>query len=72
MDKIIRPRQEGNYPDRSADCEEAMDTAIRGLVDLANNAGWKTSEVLAAIANAIVHQRIAYSEDPDPADDPAQ
>ena len=72
MDKIIRPRQEGNYPGRNADCEEAMDIAIRGLIDLANNAGWKTPEVLAAIGSAIVHQRIAYSEDPDPADDPLE
>ncbi|MHA6688732.1 hypothetical protein [Mesorhizobium sp. A556] len=70
MDKIKRPRHEGNYPDRNLDCEEAMGAAIRELVDLADNAGWKTPEVLAAIGSAIVHQRIAYSEDPDPTDDP--
>ena len=72
MEKIIRPRQPGNYPDRSIDCEEAMDIAIAELVDAASNAGWTIPEALDAIARVIPNQRNAYAMDPDPADDPIQ
>lgn len=70
MDKIIRPKHVGRYPDRNIDCDEAMDIAIATLVDKANNAGWSTLEALDAIARVIPHRRQAYNMDPDPSDDP--
>lgn len=48
-----------------------MDIAIRDLVDRAQLAGWKTPELLDAIESVARNQRLAYAEDPDPADDPA-
>jgi hypothetical protein len=70
MDKIIRPRHEGNYPDRKLDCEEAMDIAISNALDGAGRAGWTIPEALDAIARVLPQQRKAYALDPDPADDP--
>jgi hypothetical protein len=70
MDKIRRPQQPGSYPERDADCDEAMDIAITELVDAASNAGWTIPEALDAIARVIPNQRRAYTMDPDPADDP--
>lgn len=72
MDKIKRPLQPGNYPDRSSDCDEAMDIAITELVDTAGRAGWTVTETLDAVARIIPNQRKAYAMDPDPADDPVQ
>lgn len=70
MDKIKRPLQPGNYPDRDVDCQEAMDIAIVELVDAASRARWTIPEALNAIARVIPHQRKAYYIDPDPSDDP--
>lgn len=72
MDKIIRPRQEGHYPDRDIDCEEAMDAILRDVLDAGNNAGWSTPEMLDAVKRALPHMRKAYELDPDPAPDPVQ
>jgi hypothetical protein len=72
MDKVKRPTQSGNYPDRDVDCEEAMDIAITELVDAAGRAGWTIPEALDAIARVVPNQRRAYYIDPDPADDPVQ
>lgn len=71
MDKIIRPRQEGNYPDRTVDCEEAMDAALADVLDAGSNAGWTAPEMLDAIAKVVPCLRKAYEADPDPADYPA-
>lgn len=72
MEKIRRPQQPGNYPDREFDCDEAMDIAIAELVDAASNAGWSIPEALDALLRVIPSQRKAYEVDPDPADDPIQ
>jgi hypothetical protein len=69
MDKIKRPQQPGNYPDRGIDCEEAMDIAITQLVDDAGRAGWTVPEALDGIARAADPAQKPISIDPDPADD---
>jgi hypothetical protein len=48
-----------------------MDLAIRELVDRAQMSGWKTPELLDAIESVAKNQRLAYAEDPDPADEMA-
>ena len=72
MEKVIRPRQEGNYPDRATDCEEAMDAALRDIIDAGNNAGWSTPEMLKAVKRVLPNIRTARERDPDPADDTPQ
>jgi hypothetical protein len=47
-----------------------MDVALRTVMDAGNAAGWSTPEMLSAIERAVPNMRIAYNEDPDPADDP--
>lgn len=70
MELVIRPIQDPTHPDRALACEEAMDYALRDIVDAGNAAGWSTLEMLAAIDDVIPHMRRAYEQDPDPADDP--
>lgn len=66
---MLKPRRPA-YPDRQLECEEAVDIALRDLVDAAVTSGWKAEEVFEAIESVLASQRIAYAEDPDPADDP--
>lgn len=68
MDKIIRPKHEGMYPDRAGDCRKAMDVALGELLDLAGNAGWSVPETLDAIEQVLPDRRAAYFADPDPAE----
>lgn len=71
MEKIIRPKDAGQYPDREIDCDKAMDAILRDVLDAANNAGWSTPEAMEAIARVLPKQRSAYEADPDPAEDGA-
>lgn len=68
MDKIIRPKHEGMYPDRAIDCRKAMDAALGEFLDLAGNAGWSIPETLDAIEGVLPDRRAAYFADPDPAE----
>lgn len=71
MDKVLPPRKSTEYPDRDLECEEAMDAALRDVLDAGNAAGWSTPEMLSAIERVVPFIRVAYEADPDPADDPA-
>lgn len=64
-----QPPHDPTHPDYQLDCEEALDLAVRALVDEAIVAGWKPEVVYAALASVADNQRLAYDEDPDPADD---
>lgn len=70
METVIAASLDPTHPDRDLACEEAMDYALRDIVDAANEAGWSTPELLSAIERVIPNMRKAYAEDPDPADDP--
>jgi hypothetical protein len=67
---ITPPRKPPGYGDRVLECEFALEGAMRQLVDDAVIAGWAPREVFAALRSLVGHQRDAYGEDPDPADDP--
>lgn len=66
---ITPPRRTPDHPDYQLDCEEALDLAVRALVDEAIVAGWKPETVYEALGSLADNQRLAYDEDPDPADD---
>lgn len=66
---ITPPRRTPDHPDYQLDCEEALDLAVRALVDEAIVAGWKPEVIYEALASVADNQRLAYDEDPDPADD---
>ncbi len=67
---IDRPSRPGAHPDYQIDCEMALEDEFRALVDRAVQAGWTPLVVYAAMSSLADNQRIAYGEDPDPADDP--
>lgn len=69
---IVPPRDEIELEQRALECEQALDLALRDVVDRAQVLGWKTPEVLDAIERIAQKQRTAYAEDSDPADDPPE
>jgi hypothetical protein len=50
--------------------ERAIERPLTELVDAAIQAGWPPKVVFAALRDAVTTQEVAFSEDPDPADDP--
>lgn len=53
-----------------SDLEEFIDTYLQVIIAEANEAGFSSDEILAALRQAIERQRLAFEEDPDPAEDP--
>ncbi|WLR90954.1 hypothetical protein [Shinella zoogloeoides] len=66
---ILAPRHLPDHPDYNLDCQEALDLAVRDLVDQAVQKGWSTREVLRALKSVAENQALAYEEDPDPEDE---
>lgn len=56
---------------RFKEATDAARDALEGLVAAANEAGWATEEITAALLEAAEFLRDANKKDPDPADDPA-
>jgi hypothetical protein len=48
----------------------AIELPLVALIDAAIHAGWPPKIVFAAIRDTVATQEVAYSEYPDPADDP--
>lgn len=65
--EITAPRRSAEHPDYQIECEEAIEDAVRELVDRIIITGWKPETVYAAVASVAVSLGIAYDEDPDPA-----
>lgn len=65
--KISSPVRPADHPDYRLDCQEAIDLAVRDLVDTVIQAGWEPLTVYAALKSVAIYQRLAYLEDPDPA-----
>jgi hypothetical protein len=70
MIQITPPTKASEDGDRQLEAEFALDMPLRALVDDAIAAGWERTEVFTALKSLVDHQRNAYGEDPDPADDP--
>ena len=70
--RIPPPQQPINDPGFALECEQAIDGAVRELVDHAIVAGWPPEAAFEAIKRATERQAMAYHEDPDPADDPVE
>lgn len=49
IEKVAKPKREGDYPDRDIDCQEAVAAGIVDLIEAAENAGWSAAEAAAAI-----------------------
>lgn len=59
-----------SHPDRYLACQEAVERDLLEIIDKANMKGWGTAETMDAIEEVVKHLRLAYAEDPDPADEP--
>lgn len=68
--EISSPKLNTEHPDYQLSCEEALDIALRDIVDIAIEAGWAPWIVFKAIQSVAINQALAYEEDPDPASDP--
>ena len=58
------------HPDRHLACQEAVEADLLVIIDKANMGGWGTVETMDAIEEVMKHLRLAYAEDPDPAEEP--
>ncbi len=59
-----------SHPDRQLTCQEAVERDLLEIIDKANMHGWGTVETMDAIEDVLRNIRLAYSEDPDPTEEP--
>ena len=59
-ERIIRPREVGDYQDRGADCHDAVVDDVIELIESAKKAGW--SEMEAAVAVGIIARRLVRDQ----------
>ena len=59
---MIRPMRDRPYPDRSKDCQLALEVHVQELLDKAMAAGWKRKEAMTAIANLVINFMVAHAE----------
>lgn len=64
---IDRPTLALDHPDYDLTCQEALDLAVRDLVDRAIVAGWEPRRIFPALQEVVRNQALAYEADPDPA-----
>ena len=57
-----------SHADRQLACQEAVERAMQTILADANTKGWGTIEAINAMEEVLKHLRVAYAEDPDPAD----
>ncbi|AMX99995.1 hypothetical protein AB0V79_17210 [Mesorhizobium ciceri] len=59
---ISRPRRQGDYADRSVDCQEAMEPGLQAIVDCMIEAGWLRGEVMRSLCLLIAAGNITQKE----------
>jgi hypothetical protein len=67
---VEEPDYAVSHPDRTFACEEAVEPELQRILADANTHGWGTMETISAMEEVLKHLRVAYAEDPDPAEDP--
>lgn len=68
---INAPKYAVSHEDRPLACQEEVDGALQKILDEATTHGWGTIETISAMEEVLQNMRIAYAEDPDPAEDPS-
>jgi hypothetical protein len=59
---ILKPMLNRHYPERSSDCELALEVQLQELIDRALAAGWERKEAIAAIANIAIRFMVTDAE----------
>lgn len=67
---INAPKYPVSHEDRFLACQEEVDGPLRMILDRATTNGWGTIETIGALEEVLKNLRLAYAEDPDPAEDP--
>lgn len=67
---IQAPKYQASHPERDLQCQESIEPAMHEILTDANMHGWGTNETMNAMEEVLKQLRLAYVEDPDPADDP--
>ncbi len=68
---IKSPRTDPSHRGYQAECQSALELALGEIIEGAVQAGWSSTAVYDAVQMFVIKQRLAYSFDPDPADDPS-
>ncbi|CAH0339557.1 hypothetical protein [Rhizobium sp. CECT 9324] len=68
---ISQPKLDSDYSDRAIDCQQSIEGALLSIIEDAQGSGWNRPEAFDAIEELVRNFRLAYAEDPDPADDPS-
>jgi hypothetical protein len=68
---IRHPERAVGDPERELELRLIVDPLLQNLIADVVAEGWGTVETMAAIKQAMGHLEISYTEDPDPAEDPA-
>ena len=61
--RIASPRHKINHPGYQQGCEEALEPAVRALVDGAGQAGWRPDTVFAALSRVAERQSGNYAHE---------
>lgn len=67
--QVDQPQTDLDYSDRHLNCKQALEPLLIALIEAAQSAGWKRPEAFDALDELLVNFRLAYLQDPDPADD---
>ncbi len=67
---INTPKYPVSQEDRHRVSQEEVEGPLQVIIDKANMRGWTTIETITAMEEVLKNLRLAYDEDPDPAEDP--
>ncbi|WP_426124520.1 hypothetical protein [Pararhizobium sp. PWRC1-1] len=67
---INTPKYPVSHEDRLLVCQEEVEGPVQVIIDRANMHGWTTLETITAMEEVLRNLRIAYDDDPAPAEDP--
>ncbi|MCA0026654.1 MULTISPECIES: hypothetical protein [unclassified Mesorhizobium] len=59
---INPPKRQEEYPDRSIDCQEAMEPGFQAIVDCMLEAGWSRGEILKSLKRLIAADNMTQKE----------
>lgn len=66
---ISVPKNSPSHPDYNIDLQQAIELQLMAVIDDAAQAGWSRTEIYNAALEVIENLKLAYAEDPDPAED---
>ncbi|TPM19755.1 hypothetical protein [Mesorhizobium sp. B2-3-6] len=56
------PKRQEEYPDRSIDCQEAMEPGFQAIVDCMLEVGWTRGEILKSLKRLIAADNMTQKE----------